>query len=173
MLHLGGASDLREACSTLLHQPLKRNGSALSQSGEWDHQITVDRGLQRRWPAQEEREKKLMQIKGHPARQAPPHQESDPVWHALWEWKPVHYFPHILGYVVRLGEPTNSHATAWSQPLHPGPWETCEDGTAVVKAAKHKCLVEWDHSFKSQGPSAASIDSSRCSTPDLAVAHLI
>src|SRR6218665_1659941 len=33
MYRLGGASDLREARSRLLDQPLKRNGSALSQTG--------------------------------------------------------------------------------------------------------------------------------------------
>src|SRR6218665_3229519 len=61
-----------------------------------------------RRPAHEERGRhaELAQIGGRPARQAPPHQGRDPVRDVLWEWKPVQYSPHILGYVVKLPEPT-------------------------------------------------------------------
>lgn len=45
MLHLGGASDVKEARYRWLDQPQKRNGSALAQSGRMGHQIVVDRGI--------------------------------------------------------------------------------------------------------------------------------
>src|SRR5688572_4316810 len=43
---LEGLVNLMLARSRLLDQPQRRNGSALSQRGEWDRQVTVDRGAQ-------------------------------------------------------------------------------------------------------------------------------
>jgi len=43
---LGGALDLRNARSRLLDQPQKRTALHCSISGEWDHQVAVDKGPQ-------------------------------------------------------------------------------------------------------------------------------
>jgi len=54
-----------------------------------------------------ERATELAQIRGCQARQSPPNQGRNPVWDALWEWKPVQYIPHISWYVIKLLEPAN------------------------------------------------------------------
>src|SRR6218665_3185155 len=70
---------------------------------------------------------------------------------------PYHFvlepIPHILGYVVKLPEPANKSSRRpvdLPQLLHPNPWETCEDGTAIIKAAEHKSVDKGDSSIKSQ-----------------------
>ena len=79
------------------------------RAGKWDHQILLpwaeDHSVRR--PAQEDRTAELAQMGGRPAKQAPPHRGRDPLWDTctLWEWKPMQYIPHILGYVVKFLEP--------------------------------------------------------------------
>src|SRR6218665_1728856 len=71
----------------------------------------------------------------------------------MWEWKPMQYIPHILGYVVKLLEPANKSCRSPVNPpqlLHPNPRETSEDGTAMVKAAEYKSMNKGDSSINSQ-----------------------
>src|SRR6218665_1852187 len=58
----------------------KRKGLHCCRAGEWDHQITVDRGSQCMTACtRRERAAEIAQIGERPARHAPPHQGHDPV----------------------------------------------------------------------------------------------
>ena len=66
--------------SRLLDQPHKRTGLHYRRAGEWDYQITLDRGPQCTTACtRRQRAAELAQIEGRPARQARPHQGRDPV----------------------------------------------------------------------------------------------
>src|SRR6218665_3801515 len=138
-----------------MDQSPKRSLLHCRRAGEWDPQITLDRGPQCTTACtRRERATELAQIGGRPARQTPPHQGRDPVKDALWEWKPVQHIRHILRYVVKLLEPINKSRRSPVDPpqlLHPNPQKTREDGTAIiVKAAEHKSMNKGDSSIKSQ-----------------------
>src|SRR6218665_1064096 len=91
----------------------KRTCLDCRRADEWDVQIILDRGPQCTTACtRRERAAELAPIRGRPARQAPPHQGRDPVRDALWEWKPVQYIPHILGYVANFLKPPISRASA-------------------------------------------------------------
>ena len=71
-------------------------------------------------------------------------------------WKPVQYLPRILEYVAGLCKPANESLRSSVDPsplLHPEQMETSQDGTAIVKTAKHECTDVGDRSFKSYGAS--------------------
>src|SRR6218665_488887 len=95
---LGDALDLREARSRLFTNHIKRTALHCHRAGEWDHQIAVGRGPQFTTACTiRERAAQLAQI-GAPSQTgtATPLQGRDPVRDALWEWKPVQYYLHIL-----------------------------------------------------------------------------
>jgi len=60
----------------------------------------------------------------------------------------VQCITHILGYVVKPLERANKSRRSPVDPpqlLHPNPWETSEDGAAIVKAAEYKSMKKGDN----------------------------
>ena len=74
---------------------IKRTGRHSRRAGEWDHQITVNRGRQCSTACtRREREAETSQIGGRPARQALPHQEHV---YRLSDVSPIQFKPYPIG----------------------------------------------------------------------------